>query len=604
MRAHKFLSTVVIIMIIGGGYYWFHNATSTSATLQYVISRARLGSITQTVSGSGQVSAQNQTDVKSTVSGAITSINVAVGDHIKAGDLLATVDSSQAALSLQNAKISYAKLTEPAKPADISNAQDNLTKSYSDGYNAISGVFSDLPNIMNGMKNLLYSQTGFLSNVQIANLSLTAQGYQNTFSTGYDQNVIQYSNLLQAYKQLTRASATSSINQMIVDTYTLLKQISQTLQEGQSAVTFVSTSQPLYQPSVASAAATNINTWSSQINSDLASVLSAQNSIQSNTNTLNTLINGADPLDVQAQQVSLSQQEQTYANYFIRSPFDGVVGRILVNKYDQASGATIATIIGDNKIATISLNEVDAAKVNVGQPATITFSAINGFTATGTVSQVDLVGTVTQGVVSYNVKININTSDPRIKPGMSVSTTIITMQKDGVLVVPSTAIKSQGQSQYVQVLEKPILPTASSTGTFGSSTQRFNRSQYASSTNTLGSSTNSFGSSTNQFGSTGRSFGGGRNATITATSLSVPIDQIVTLGDTDGTNTEITGGLTPGLWVVTRTITSGQTTTTAAPSILSSLGGGARGLGGGGGGGGGVRGGSATPAAAPRATGN
>ena len=549
MRAHKFISSLVIIVIIGGGYYWYHNVTATSATPQYTIAKTRTGAITQTVSGSGQVSSQNQEDIKSTVSGTITSINVSVGDHVKAGDLLATVDSKQAALSLQNAKIAYAKLVQPAKPADIANAEASLATSYSNGYNSVSGVFLDLPNIMNGIKNMVTGQSGFLSDQHITNFSSTGQSYLNTFSTGYDRNAIQYNNLLQTYNQLTRTSSTSTINQVISDTYTLLKEISQNLQDGQNVINFITTSQPNYQPTQAATTAASITTWSSQINSDLANILAAQTSIQTNTNNLNTLITGADPLDVQAQQVSLAQQEQTYANYFIRAPFDGVVGRIPVNKYDEASGATIATIIGDNKIATISLNEVDAAKVSAGQPAIITFNAISGFTATGTVSQVDLVGTVVSGVVSYNVKIAIGTNDPRIKPGMSVSTTIITMQKSGVLVVPATAIKTQGQTQYVQIFDNPVLPTASSTNGFGSSTN----SQFASS-------------------SQGQRF----NRNVTISSVIAPRDQIITVGVTDGTNTEVSDGLTQGQWVVTKTITGGQSASTAAaaPSILSGLGGG------------------------------
>ena len=573
IKAHKFITTIIVIIVIGGLYYWYHTATAGNVTPQYAIARVRVGDITQTVTGTGQVSSQNQIDVKSTVSGSITSIPVIVGQHVHTGDLLATVDSSQAALDLQTARISFEKFTQPAKPADISNAQNNLTKSYNDEYNAMSSTFLDLPSIMSGMKDMLYTRGTYLNDADATQLTSTGRVYRDTFGSEYDSLALKYTDIVQKYSTINQKSATSSIDQLATLTYGFLKQVADTLHAGQNAINFIATSQPDYKTSLSTSAAANIKTWSNQINSDLTSVLSAQNSIQSNTNALNTLITGADPLDVQSQQISLSQKEKSYSDYFIRAPFDGVVGRISVNKYDQASGATIATIIGDNKVATISLNEIDAAKVQAGQPATITFDAINSFTATGTVSQVDLVGTVTQGVVTYGVKISINSDDPRIKPGMSVNTTIITKQLTGVMVVPSSAIKTQGQRQYVQIFDNPTLPIASSTNRFASSTL---------SSTTRANFRNQFGDASSTSGVTGANGftgnGGGMRATtaVTISSITAPRDQFVTIGDADDTNTEILGGVTVGQWIVTRTITSGQTTATA-PSILNTLGGNARG---------------------------
>jgi len=103
-------------------------------------------------------------------------------------------------------------------------------------------------------------------------------------------------------------------------------------------------------------------------------------------------LDGADHLDIESQKISLAQQEQIYANYFVRSPIDGIVGRIPVNILQQASnGTVVATIINEQKGATISLNEVDASKVRTGNPVQVTFDALEDLTAEGTVSEVDLV---------------------------------------------------------------------------------------------------------------------------------------------------------------------------------------------------------------------
>ena len=102
------------------------------------------------------------------------------------------------------------------------------------------------------------------------------------------------------------------------------------------------------------------------------------------------------------------------------------------------------------------MNEVDVAKIKVGQKTTLTFDAIDGLSIAGEVIDIDAVGTVTQGVVNYNVKIGFDTQDERIKPGMSVSATIIIEVKQDVLLIPNSAIKSAGEAYYVEMPTEKI----------------------------------------------------------------------------------------------------------------------------------------------------
>ncbi|MEI8249057.1 MAG: biotin/lipoyl-binding protein, partial [Candidatus Taylorbacteria bacterium] len=363
---HKIISSMIILVACIVGYYTYQHFKPVPPP-QYVLSMVRSGSIVQTVTGSGQVTASNQTDIKSQVSGSITAIKVSVGQHVHAGDLLATIDSTSALLDLQNAQLALAKLTQPAKETDISNSTNNLTASYSDGFNTVSNAFLDLPTTMNGMKDILTGPTGFMTDSRVSYLSPTAQQYRNTAQVAYYKAVNQYVTVLDEYRGLSRTSATSSIENLISDTYDLLRNVAVALQDIQGTFTFIVTNQPEYYAKDATTAGSNIHTWSTTITGDVSSVLSARNSISSNKNSLSTLITGADTLDIQSQQLALEQKKQTYDNYFIRAPFDGIVGRIPVNVYDQASGSSvIATIVGDQKVSTISLNEVDAAKVAVG----------------------------------------------------------------------------------------------------------------------------------------------------------------------------------------------------------------------------------------------
>jgi multidrug efflux pump subunit AcrA (membrane-fusion protein) len=177
-------------------------------------------------------------------------------------------------------------------------------------------------------------------------------------------------------------------------------------------------------------------------------------------------------------------------------------------------------MIGSQQSAVLSLDEVDAAKIKLGQKATLTFDAVDGLTLTGTVTGVDTLGTVTQGVVTYDVTISLDSQDARVKPGMTVSAAIITDTAVDVITVPSSAVKTINGTTYVQVFNPALsASTTSATGGIASATP--------------------------------------------------PKNLPVTTGISDDTDTEILSGLREGEQVVVRTsttatATAARTTTTTA----------------------------------------
>jgi HlyD family secretion protein len=111
--------------------------------------------------------------------------------------------------------------------------------------------------------------------------------------------------------------------------------------------------------------------------------------------------------------------------------------------------------ITQQKIIKISLNEIDAAKVKVGQKAILTFDALPDLSLTGKVSEISPVGTISQGVTSFDIKIVLDSDEERVKPGMSANAEIIVETKTDVLSLPNSAIKSEGNSHYVQLIDAP-----------------------------------------------------------------------------------------------------------------------------------------------------
>jgi multidrug efflux pump subunit AcrA (membrane-fusion protein) len=121
------------------------------------------------------------------------------------------------------------------------------------------------------------------------------------------------------------------------------------------------------------------------------------------------------------------------------------------NTAATSSGTGFIVIANPSQLAvTANIAEADAAKVQLGQAARITFPATSA-TATGTVTQITPQSTVSNNVVQYPVQVSLATAPPGIGVGNTASLSITTGTKSGVLVAPTSAITSTGNRHTVVV---------------------------------------------------------------------------------------------------------------------------------------------------------
>ncbi|MGZ4134386.1 MAG: efflux RND transporter periplasmic adaptor subunit [Tumebacillaceae bacterium] len=92
------------VIVLGGGYFTYTQtkATTTTQSLTRTLSVKR-GDVTESVSASGtvQAAAQYSLNFASANGATVSAVNVKVGDHVKAGQVLATLDTTQQKLQLQ-----------------------------------------------------------------------------------------------------------------------------------------------------------------------------------------------------------------------------------------------------------------------------------------------------------------------------------------------------------------------------------------------------------------------------------------------------------------------------------------------------------------------
>jgi HlyD family secretion protein len=120
------------------------------------------------------------------------------------------------------------------------------------------------------------------------------------------------------------------------------------------------------------------------------------------------------------------------------------VGDIYAQVGQSASTSTQALVLVDlSQVGLlVTLAETDVPKVQMGQKAQIMLDALQGQVFTGTVSEIDLVGTVTSGVVNYAATIAVQDPSESMRPGMNATANIIQEQRQNVLLVPNRAVRT------------------------------------------------------------------------------------------------------------------------------------------------------------------
>ncbi|MDQ6928899.1 MAG: efflux RND transporter periplasmic adaptor subunit, partial [Actinomycetota bacterium] len=119
----------------------------------------------------------------------------------------------------------------------------------------------------------------------------------------------------------------------------------------------------------------------------------------------------------------------------------------------------------------VPLSESDIHRVQVGQPASLTVNALPGEKLAGHVTAIEDLSTTNNGVVSYNVTLDLDQTVAGLKAGMTASAQIVAAQVDGVVSVPTSAVSRRGPTATVTVVrgaKKIVRPVV--TGTAGDST--------------------------------------------------------------------------------------------------------------------------------------
>lgn len=455
IRKYWIISLIVVTIVLVGGYFaWTKNGDGKAEILTI-----QKGDFIQTVSVSGKVIPAKSVELGFIQSGRVANVNAQVGDAVGAGQIIAQLDSRNAELDLQNAKIALARITEGSGANEIN---EGLAKNYDDSLVSVNQAFIDFSSVVNGMDSILNNYT--VSTYKLSLPNDEASGYYRKALASYWTAKRAYDKNSTDLQKMSKPASREAITIITEETYQTTQLLSQATKDLQTLVDY------LYDHSY------DPNNHSADLISDRLRVQTWVVTVGTILTTLGEKRDGLKnvPLDIKAQEIVVAQKEKAYADCFLRAPFNGVITRLDIKGGEQATAgqASVGMINAGLYQIESFVPEIYIANLAVGNPAEVTLDAYGSMVAfSAKIISIDPAETIRDGVSTYKTKLEFLADNPRIKPGMTANLLITSIKKSGVIAIPLAAISTHDGKKFVeingsgQIKEKEI--TTGEVGTLG-----------------------------------------------------------------------------------------------------------------------------------------
>ena len=445
----KWLVPVVVVaaagtvfLISGGG----NKAASRDVT--YAETTPVRQDVSNSLSGTGTLNPANTYTVKSLVDGKILTGGFEEGDKVEEGDVLYTIDSSDASTNLEKASIA------------LQQAQRSYDKTVDLQYvrAEVDGTVSSLK-VAKGDQVTSGQEVAVIrdSSKMLLNLLFPAADAAN-FSVGQSADVMLDGTFETLKGTITAITGTDELStgNLLARTVTIRVNNAGGLTTAQAATASVNGVSSIASATFAYQAERTLTAQAggtvSAINVQEGDAVSKGDIlIELTGDDLTESIQSASE-SLRSAEISMQNQQDNMSNYTITSPISGTIIEKDAKQGDAlTSGSTLCVIYDLSYLEmVINVDELQIGALSVGQKVQITADAVADKTYVGTVTRVSMKGSSSGGTTTYPITIRIDNTDG-LRPGMNANAEIVVAEANNALVVPNAAVIRGG---YVLVSKK------------------------------------------------------------------------------------------------------------------------------------------------------
>jgi len=514
----KVSAAVVVVALVGAGGWWYMNSRSKSAAAknqpQYVQAPVQRGNVQATISGTGPVASVNGVSVRSSQAGTVAQILAQDGDRVKSGQVVLKLSNDtlvsslkQAQIDLSNNQASLESLMNPldtavrAQQIKLENARLTLQQRQQDVSNLTlgaptGGIISSVSTTegsnvaTNALLVTIYNDASPTVVVSLsqqaaagvrpgmqAKVDFPGFGTLNGTVTQSAGSATPTAGSKDANVPITIAlPSEQGIRPGMVGTASLevpgLSYLVQGTGSVKNEVTEVRAQLAATVDHLAVKEGTRVAAGDliAKLTSDnlMIQLKQAENDVKTQEQNLTNLVDPAqDPSGqlqtlrnkVQQAQITLGSRQVDTDDLQVKAPVDGQISALTPRVGDRVTANQSLFRVADYGAMqlTISVDELDVAKVKLGQKAQITLDALPGKPYTGTVSKINPEGIFKNDIANFEVTVAIE-SPQGLMAGMNATVSIAVDSRQNVLWVPSQAVTVRQGKAFVQVLEagKPV----------------------------------------------------------------------------------------------------------------------------------------------------
>ena len=441
-RNWKRIAAGAVVLVVAGAFLMPRQASPVSTSVSYLQDTPQRRSITNVFSDSGTITAANTYEVKPLVRGTVLTADFQEGDMVQAGDVLYTIDSSDAANSVARAQLS------------LNQAQ----RSYEDAVNAqyvrtdIGGTVVSI-GVAPGDVVTAGQEVATIRDESVMLLTLDFPAADAAgFAVGQTAEVTldgTYERIAGTIRSVSGADTLSS-GSLLVRSVTIAVPNNGSLTAAQAAtasvngVSALGSARLAYQKSQTLAAA-SAGTVAALCVQPGSAVGAGANVIQLASDSLTRQVETASD-NLLSAELSVDDAENTMDNYTITAPISGTIIQKNVQAGETVGGdsttaATAMCIIHDLSYLEMTLNvdELQILSMQMGQNVQIRADAIPDQTFNGVVTNVSSAGTTTSGTTTYPVTIRIDDYG-QLLPGMNATAEIVVDSVQDALSIPNAAV--------------------------------------------------------------------------------------------------------------------------------------------------------------------
>ena len=434
----KWLVPVVCVVALGG---WFilrpSPAQNTNVDINYVQTTPEKRDVTNTLSGTGILNPANTYNVKSLVAGKVLTSTAEEGDIVEEGDVLYTVDSSDATTKAEQASIA------------LQQAQRSYDKTVDRQYvrAEVAGIVSTLK-VAKGDEVTSGQEVAVIRDSSKMTLQLEFPAADAaSFSVGQSAEVTldgTFETITGTVTAVTGTDALSTGN-LLTRTVTISVRNAGGLTTAQAATATIN--------GVSCIAAKNFTYQAERtltaMTAGTVTAINVQEGGAVNKDDIVLQISGDDLSEamqsaaesLRSAELNMDNMQEAMNNYTITSPISGTIIEKAAKAGDAlTAGADLCTIYDLSYLEmTINVDELQVSSLSVGQSVQVTADAVPDKTYIGEVTRVSMKGNSSGGTTTYPVTVRIDETEG-LRPGMNANAEIVVAEAKNTLTVPNAAI--------------------------------------------------------------------------------------------------------------------------------------------------------------------